>query len=368
MTRPCADKRGVFSFSRDDGVAKFDSHRCLYFVMPRKDSMLRTLVATLLAVLVVTGTVSAATLLNVSYDPTREFYTEFNAHFAAYWKRKTGQDVEIQQSHGSSGAQARAVIQGLDADVVTLALAADIDAIAAQTKSLPPDWAKRLPDNSTPYTSTIAFLVRKGNPKGIKDWDDLVKDGVGVVVPNPKTSGGARWAYLAAYADALEKNNHDDAAARAFIKRLYKNVPVLDSGARGSTVSFAKNGIGDVLLAWENEAHLALKEFGADNFEIVTPSFSILAEPPVAVVDKNARRHHTTEVAAEYLKYLYSDEGQEIAAKNFYRPRNEAIAQKYAANFAGLKLVTVDQEFGGWTKAQATHFADGGTFDQIYQP
>ena len=306
-------------------------------------------------------------LLNVSYDPTREFYTEFNAAFAKYWNTKTGNNVEVSQSHGGSGKQAQAVINGLDADVVTLALAYDIDAIAQQAKLLPADWQQRLPDNSTPYTSTIVFLVRKGNPKGIKDWDDLVKDGVGVVVPNPKTSGGARWAYLAAYADALEKNNHDDTAARAFIKRLYKNVPVLDSGARGSTVTFARNGIGDVLLAWENEAHLALKEFGADNFEIVTPPLSILAEPPVAVVDKNAKRHHTTEVAAEYLKYLYSDEGQEIAAKNFYRPRNPEIAQKYAANFIPLKLVTLNSEFGSWASAQKTHFADGGVFDQIYQ-
>ncbi|HEY2329624.1 MAG TPA: sulfate ABC transporter substrate-binding protein, partial [Verrucomicrobiae bacterium] len=249
-----------------------------------------------------------------------------------------------------------------------LALAYDIDAIAQQSKLLPADWQKRLPNDSTPYTSTIVFLVRKGNPKGIKDWDDLVKDGVGVVVANPKTSGGARWAYLAAYAYALEKNNRDDAAAKKFITQLYKNVPVLDSGARGATVTFAKNGIGDVLLAWENEAHLAQKEFGADNFDIVTPSLSILAEPPVAVVDKNAKRHHTTEVANEYLKYLYSDEGQEIAARNFYRPRNPAIAEKYAANFPKLRLVVVDQEFGGWAKAQKIHFADGGVFDQIYQP
>lgn len=306
-------------------------------------------------------------LLNVSYDPTRELYNEYNAAFAKYWKAKTGDDVVVAQSHGGSGKQAQAVINGLEADVVTLALAYDIDAIARQARLLPADWQKRLPNDSTPYTSTIVFLVRKGNPRKIKDWDDLVKDGIGVVVPNPKTSGGARWAYLAAYAYALEKNNHDDAAARDFIKRLYKNVPVLDSGARGSTVTFARNGIGDVLLAWENEAHLALKEFGADNFEIITPSLSILAEPPVAVVDKNARRHHTTEVATEYLKYLYSDEGQEIAARNFYRPRDEAIAQKHAANFAHLKLVTLDEEFGSWAKAQQTHFADGGVFDQIYQ-
>jgi sulfate transport system substrate-binding protein len=307
-------------------------------------------------------------LLNVSYDPTRELYTEYNAAFAKYWKTKTGDDVVVSQSHGGSGKQAQGVVAGLDADVVTLALAYDIDAIAQQAKLLPADWQKRLPNNSAPYTSTIVFLVRKGNPKGIKDWGDAVKKGVGVVVANPKTSGGARWAYLAAYAYALEKNNHDDAVARDFIKKLYKNVPVLDSGARGSTVTFAKNGIGDVLLAWENEAHLAQKEFGADNFEIVTPPLSILAEPPVAVVDKNAKRHHTTEVANEYLKYLYSDEGQEIAAKNFYRPRNETIAQKYAGNFTQLKLVTLEAEFGSWANAQKTHFADGGVFDQIYQP
>jgi sulfate transport system substrate-binding protein len=307
-------------------------------------------------------------LLNVSYDPTRELYTEYNAAFAKYWQTKSGDTVNISPSHGGSGKQAQAVINGLDADVVTLALAYDIDAIATQAKLLPADWQKRLPNNSTPYTSTIVFLVRKGNPKGIKDWDDVVKNDVKVVVPNPKTSGGARWAYLAAYAYALEKNNHDDTAAKKFITGLYKNVPVLDTGARGSTVTFAKNGIGDVLLAWENEAHLAQKEFGADNFEIVTPALSILAEPPVALVDKNAKRHHTTEVATEYLKYLYSDEGQEIAAKNYYRPRNETVAKKYAANFTDLKLVTLESVFGNWAKAQKTHFADGGVFDQIYQP
>ena len=307
-------------------------------------------------------------LLNVSYDPTRELYVDYNAAFAKYWQAKSGDTVNISQSHGGSGKQAQSVINGLEADVVTLALAYDIDAISTQARLLSADWQKRLPNDSTPYTSTIVFLVRKGNPKGIKDWDDVVKKGVSVVVANPKTSGGARWAYLAAYAYALEKNNHDDAAARGFIKQLYKNVPVLDSGARGSTVTFAQRQIGDVLLAWENEAHLALKEFGADKFEIVTPSLSILAEPPVAVVDKNAKRHHTIEIANEYLKYLYSNEGQEIAAKNFYRPRNEAIAAKYAANFNQVKLVTIDQEFGGWTKAQQTHFADGGVFDQIFQP
>jgi sulfate transport system substrate-binding protein len=306
-------------------------------------------------------------LLNVSYDPTREFYAEYNAAFAKYWLAKTGDQVTVSQSHGGSGKQAQAVINGLGADVVTLALAYDIDAIAQQAKLLPADWQRRLPDDSTPYTSTIVFLVRKGNPKKIRDWDDLVKNGVSVVVANPKTSGGARWAYLAAYADALEKNHHDDTAAREFIKRLYKNVPVLDSGSRGATVTFAKNNLGDVLLAWENEAHLALQEFGAANFEIVTPPMSILAEPPVAWLDKNASRHHTAEVAAEYLKYLYSDEGQEIAARNFYRPRNQAILQKYSANFGQLKLVTLNAEFGDWAKAQATHFADGGVFDQIYQ-
>ncbi len=306
-------------------------------------------------------------LLNVSYDPTREFYVEYNAAFAKYWQAKSGDTVNISQSHGGSGKQAQAVVNGLQADIVTLALAYDIDAIAQQAKLLPDDWRQRFPNDSTPYTSTIVFLVRKGNPKHIQDWDELVKDGVSVVVANPKTSGGARWAYLAAYADALEKSHHDDAAARAYIKRLYKNVPVLDSGARGATVSFAKNGIGDVLLAWENEAHLAIQEFGSDQFDIVTPPLSILAEPPVAVVDKNARRHHTTDVATEYLKYLYSDEGQEIAARNFYRPRNAAILQKYATNFTQLKLVTLKEEFGSWANAQKTHFADGGVFDQIYQ-
>jgi sulfate transport system substrate-binding protein len=327
-------------------------------------SVLKILLAASLAVAASAGEVK---LLNVSYDPTRELYTEYNAAFAKYWKAKTGDDVVVSQSHGGSGKQAQAVINGLEADVVTLALAYDIDALAQQAKLLPADWQKRLPNDSAPYTSTIVFLVRTGNPRGIKDWDDLVKTGVSVVVANPKTSGGARWAYLAAYAYALEKNHHDDVAARDFIKQLYKNVPVLDSGARGSTVTFAKNGIGDVLLAWENEAHLALQEFGKEQFEIVTPPLSILAEPPVALVDKNARRHHTTELATEYLKYLYSDEGQEIAAKNFYRPRNAAVAQKYAANFTQLKRVTLDEEFGSWAKAQQTHFADGGVFDQIYQ-
>ena len=322
-----------------------------------------------IAVVIVAGISADAKevkLLNVSYDPTRELYTEYNAAFAKYWKEKSGDDVSVSQSHGGSGKQAQAVINGLEADVVTLALAYDIDAISAQAKLLPADWQQRLPNDSTPYTSTIVFLVRKGNPKNIKDWDDVVKKDISVVVPNPKTSGGARWAYLAAYAYALEKNNHADAAAKSFITQLYKNVPVLDSGARGATVTFAKNGIGDVLLAWENEAHLALKEFGEDKFDIITPSFSILAEPPVAVVDKNARRHHTTEIANAYLKYLYSDAGQEIAAKNFYRPRNEAVAAKYADHFTKLKLVSLNEEFGSWANAQKTHFADGGVFDQIY--
>ena len=306
-------------------------------------------------------------LLNVSYDPTREFYQQYNAAFAKYWKAKTGDDVTINQSHGGSGKQAQLVIAGLEADVVTLALAYDIDAISQKAGLLPPDWQKKFPNNSTPYTSTIVFLVRKGNPKNIKDWDDLVKPGITIVTPNPKTSGGARWSYLAAYAYALENYGHDDAKAQDFVKRIYKNVPVLDSGSRGSTITFAQHQVGDVLLAWENEAHLALKEFGTNNFEIVTPSLSILAEPPVAVVEKTANRHGTSEVAQAYLNYLYSDEGQELAAKNFYRPRNEAIAAKYSYLFANLKLVTVDGEFGGWQKAQQTHFADGGTFDQIYQ-
>jgi len=307
-------------------------------------------------------------LLNVSYDPTRELYTEYNAAFAQYWKAKTGDDVTVEQSHGGSGKQAQSVINGLEADVVTLALAYDVDAISQKANLLPANWATQFPDNSAPYTSTIVFLVRKDNPKGIKDWNDLIKPDVKVVVPNPKSSGGARWAYLAAWSYALETNGHDEAKAKEFITRLYKNVPVLDSGARGATVTFAQRGIGDVLLAWENEAHLALKEFGTNQFEIVTPSISILAEPSVAVVSKTARRHHVTDVAKAYLDHLYSDEGQEIAAKNFYRPRNAEIAAKYASNFNQLKLVTIDDEFGGWTKAQATHFADGGIFDQIFQP
>ena len=306
-------------------------------------------------------------LLNVSYDPTREFYQDFNVAFAKYWKAKTGVDVEINQSHGGSGAQSRSVIDGLQADVVTLGLAYDIDAIAQNAKLLPENWQTRLPNNSTPYTSTIVFLVRKGNPKHIKEWNDVVRDGVGVITPNPKTSGGARWSYLAAWGYALRHNNNDDAKAKAFVAKLYKNVPVLDSGARGSTTTFAQRGLGDVLLSWENEAHLALKEFGADKFEIVYPSESILAEPPVAVVDKIAAKHGTSEVAKAYLNYLYTDEGQEIEARNFYRPRNEKVAAKYASQFPKITLFTIDQLFGGWQKAQAKHFADSGMFDQIYQ-
>jgi sulfate/thiosulfate-binding protein len=310
---------------------------------------------------------SPVKLLNVSYDPTRELYQDFNSAFAKYWKAKTGIDVEINQSHGGSGAQSRSVIDGLQADVVTLGLAYDIDAIAEKAKILPANWQSRLPNNSTPYTSTIVFLVRKGNPKHIVEWSDVVRDGVAVITPNPKTSGGARWSYLAAWGYALRHNNNDDAKAKAFVAKLYKNVPVLDSGARGSTTTFAQRGLGDVLLSWENEAHLALKEFGADKFEIVYPSESILAEPPVALVDKIAAKHGTTEVARAYLNYLYSDEGQEIEARNFYRPRNEKVAAKYAAQFPKLTLFTIDQTLGGWQKAQAKHFADGGVFDQIYQ-
>jgi sulfate transport system substrate-binding protein len=308
------------------------------------------------------------TLLNVSYDPTRELYQEYNTAFAKYWKEKSGDVVTVQQSHGGSGKQARSVIDGLEADVVTLALAYDIDAIADNAKLLPPDWQKRLPNNSAPYTSTIVFLVRKGNPKGIKDWDDVVRTGVSVITPNPKTSGGARWNYLAAWAYALQKNGNDESKALEFVGKLFKNVPVLDSGARGSTTTFVQRELGDVLLAWENEAYLAVKEFGADKFEIVTPSLSILAEPPVAVVEKVARKKGTEAVAKAYLDCLYSDEGQDIAGKNFYRPTSEKAAAKYAKTFAKVKLVTIDEVFGGWKKAQKTHFSDGGVFDKIYKP
>jgi sulfate transport system substrate-binding protein len=307
-------------------------------------------------------------LLNVSYDPTRELYTDFNTAFAKFWKEKSGDTVTINQSHGGSGKQARSVIDGLQADVVTLALAYDIDAIADKAKLLPPDWQQHLPHNSAPYTSTIVFLVRKGNPKGIKDWDDLIKPGTSVITPNPKTSGGARWNYLAAWAFALQKQGPDDAKAREFVAKLFKNVPVLDSGARGATTTFVQRGIGDVLISWENEAFLAVKEFGADKFEIVTPSLSILAEPPVAVVDKVAKRRGTEAVAQAYLNYLYSDEGQDIAGRNFYRPRQPKAAEKYARQFTQVKLVTIDEVFGGWKKAQKIHFDDNGLFDQLYQP
>ncbi len=328
-------------------------------------------ITALFAVLTLVTPVLAApkvTLLNVSYDPTRELYQAFNKAFAAHWLGTAGAEVEINQSHGGSGKQGRAVIDGLQADVVTLALAYDIDAIAEKTDLLPRNWQSRLPSNSTPYTSTIVFLVRKGNPKGIKDWDDLVKPGVVVITPNPKTSGGARWNYLAAWSYALKHNNNDEAKGREFLAALFKNVPVLDTGARGSTTTFVERGIGDVLLAWENEAYLVVNQLGKGDYEIVTPSLSILAEPPVSLVDRNADRHGTRAVAEAYLKYLYTEEGQEIAAKNYYRPRLEAVAAKYAGQFAKLDLVTIDDPlFGGWQKAQKKHFADKGVFDQIYQ-
>ncbi len=308
------------------------------------------------------------TLLNVSYDPTRELYQDFNRAFTAYWKTKSsGDNLTIRQSHGGSGKQGRAVIDGLEADVVTLALAYDIDAISARAGLLPKDWQQRLPNNSSPYTSTIVFLVRKGNPKGIKDWDDLIKPGVAVITPNPKTSGGARWNYLAAWGYALHQNGDDEAKAKDFVTRLFKNAPVLDSGARGSTTTFVERGIGDVLLTWENEAFLAVKELGPDRFEIVTPSESILAEPPVALVDQVVDRHGTRAVAQAYLDYLYSDEGQILIGKHFYRPNNPAIAARFTAQFPAIRLFTIDERLGGWQKAQHVHFADGGIFDQIYQ-
>ena len=305
-------------------------------------------------------------LLNVSYDPTREFYQDFNASFSQYWKAKTGDNVTIKTSHGGSGKQARAIIDGLDADVATLALAYDVDQLYEKAKLIPKDWQKRLGHNSSPYTSTIVLLVRKGNPKGIKDWDDLIKPGVSVVTPNPKTSGGARWNYLAAWAFAQKKYGNDETKTKEFVGKLYKNVAVLDTGARGSTTTFVERGIGDVLLAWENEAFLAQKELGVGKFEIVVPSLSILAEPPVTVVDKFAKKHGNEVVAKAYLDYLYTEEGQEIAAKNYYRPTLESVAKKYESQFPKSNLVKIDEAFGGWTKAQKTHFADGGTFDQIY--
>ena len=321
--------------------------------------------------LTVLGTAAATaqdTMLNVSYDPTRELYVEFNQAFAKKWKAETGRTVTLKQSHGGSGKQARSVIDGLDADVVTLALAYDIDAIA-DAGVLPKNWQSRLPNNSSPYTSTIVFLVRKGNPKQIKDWDDLVKDGVQVITPNPKTSGGARWNYLAAWAYALEKNGGSEDKARAFVGDLLKHVPVLDTGARGATTTFVERGVGDVLLAWENEAFLALEELGPDKFDIVVPSLSILAEPPVAIVDKVVDKKGTRAAAQAYLEFLYTPAAQEIIAKNYYRPLDKTVAAKYEAKFPKVKLVTIDDKiFGGWRKAQKDHFSDGGTFDQIYQP
>ena len=324
--------------------------------------------AAVLAVLAASNVQAAdVKLLNVSNDPTREFFKEYNPVFAKYWKAKTGDTVEINQSHAGSGKQARAVIEGLEADVVTLALAYDVDQLYQKRKLIPENWQTLLPHNSSPYLSTMVFLVRKGNPLGVKDWDDIVKPGVSIVTPNPKTSGGARWNFLAAWGYALKHNNNDEAAAKVFVTQLYKNAAVLDTGARGSTTSFVEREIGDVLITWENEAHLVLREFGADKFEIVTPSLSILAEPPVAVVEDYARKHGTTEVATEYLKYLYSKEAQELIGKNFYRPVDKEIAAKYAKQFKPLELITIAQ-FGGWDEAQKKFFADEGIFDEIYGP
>ena len=322
--------------------------------------------ASALALSAVPALAQQVNLLNVSYDPTRELYVEYNAAFAKHWKAKSGQDVAIKQSHGGSGKQARSIIDGIDSDVATLALGGDIDALVTNGGLLKADWQKRLPHNSAPYTSTIVFLVKKGNPKGLKDWDDLIKPGVQVITPNPKTSGGARWNYLAAWEYAKRKNGGSDAKAKEFVGKLFQNVPVLDTGARGSTITFVQRGVGDVLLAWENEAFLALKEFGADKFEIVAPSLSILAEPSVAVVDKVVDRKGTRAVAEEYLKHLYSDEGQDIAGRNFYRPTSEKAKAKYDKQFPKIALFTIDQAFGGWAKADKEHFADGGSFDQIY--
>jgi sulfate/thiosulfate transport system substrate-binding protein len=321
-------------------------------------------IALILAGLTACDAPKQATLLNVSYDPTRELYEEFNKAFVKHWQSTTGQGIHIKQSHGGSGKQSRSVIDGLDGDVVTLALAYDIDAIAERGKLLPQDWQKKLPHNSSPYTSTIVFLVRKGNPKGIKDWEDLIKPGVSVVTPNPKTSGGARWNYLAAWAYELNRSK-DEKKAQDFVSKIFKNVPVLDTGARGSTTTFVQRGIGDVFISWENEAHLAVKEYGGDKIEIVNPSMSILAEPPVAVVEQVARRKGNEALAKAYLEYLYSEAGQEIAAKHFYRPRNETVAKKFENQFPKLNLITIDEVFGGWQKAQKTHFSDGGVFDQI---
>ena len=331
--------------------------------------MNKTILAVALVSALLTSTSQAAevTLLNVSYDPTRELYQDFNAAFSKYWQAKTGETVSVKASHGGSGKQARGIIDGLEADVATLALAADIDALAKNGNLVPANWQSRLKSNSSPYTSTIVLLVRKGNPKNIKDWSDLIKPGVAVITPNPKTSGGARWNYLAAWGYGLKHNANDQAKAKEFVGKLYANVPVLDSGARGSTTTFVERGIGDVLITWENEAYLALKELGPEKFEIVNPSLSILAEPPVTVVDKYADKHGTRKVAEAYLNYLYTPEGQEIAAKNYYRPTDAKVAAKYAKQFPKLNLITIDAVFGGWPRAQKEHFADGGTFDQIYK-
>ena len=312
-----------------------------------------------------TATAADTVLLNVSYDPTRELYSDYNKVFTAYWKKKTGQDVIVRQSHGGSGKQARTVIDGLQADVVTLALAYDIDALVKQGKLLPANWQQRLPNNSSPYTSTIVFLVRKGNPRKIRDWGDLAKPGVSVITPNPKTSGGARWNYVAGYAWALRQPGGSEKTAQEFLAKLYRNVPVLDTGARGALTTFAQRGIGDVFISWENEAHLASKELGEGKFDIVVPSISILAEPPVAIVDRNTLRRKTTDVARAYLEHLYSPEAQEIIAKHYYRPRNEAVLSKYAKLFPDVKMVTI-RDFGGWNKVQDVHFKDGGVFDRIY--
>jgi sulfate/thiosulfate transport system substrate-binding protein len=328
----------------------------------------RAIFTAALLLLPIAGFAEPIQLLNVSYDPTRELYQDFNQAFAKEYKAKTGQDVEIQQSHGGSGKQARSVIDGLAADVVTLALAADIDALHNNGNLIPADWQKRLPNNSSPYTSTINFLVRKGNSKGIKDWDDLIKPGVEAITPNPKTSGGARWNFLAAWGYALKKYGNDQEKAKDFVAKLYKNVPVLDSGARGATTTFVQRGLGDVLIAWESDAFLSVKELGRDKFEIVYPSVSILAEPPVSIVDKVVDQKGTRKMATAYLEYLYSPEGQEIAAKNFYRPRSSEVAEKYGKQFPKIELFTIDDVFGGWTKAQKTYFDDGGVFDKIYQP
>ena len=371
-------RRGDTPLKRGVNEKGLRHSRTFWFRNPPQvgDYVVRSLLRRGLGVLAVAGLLIASSaganakeikLLNVSYDPTREFYQDFNAAFSKYWESKTGNKVTVQQSHGGSGKQARSVIDGLEADLVTLALAYDIDVIAEKGRRLPPDWQKRLPNNSSPYTSTIVFLVRKGNPKGIKDWNDLIQPGIAVISPNPKTSGGARWNYLAAWGYALKKNNNDQAKARQFVAALFKNVPVLDTGARGATTTFVQRGIGDVLVAWENEALLSIKELGKGEFEIVIPALTILAEPPVAWVDRVVKRHGTLAVAEEYLKYLYTPEGQDIAAKHYYRPRLESVAQKYAATFPKVNLFTIDEVFGGWQKAQKTHFNDGGEFDRIQE-